>query len=523
MLADKWFMGHLQMECCSWTAADVTDAAYRFRGGDWPCDVLIIDCQAHAGVFRKDGGFEWAERFGDYRSMFSTIKAMNFKTCISSAMQGRNLYNWPEYDPTLKEATDKYWETIVHKNIDGIDFWRQDNSERYPKHTKNEFFRNGYESHNLFGSLWAKNVVEKMQQMDLYGRPVISRGGPIGGHRYILPWAGDLPHGIKYLPVDLSWLRNGGLSGYAFIAVDSGGFKGPEPLEEYNVIRRVINLLPFVPISKAQGGAAGGAMLPWLFNTEQQQLYRYYMKLRYRLHPYLYSAAIEASQTGRPIMASLVFDYQDDINTYTKDYEFMLGRNILVAPVLDKSETWDVYLPKGKWIHYWTGKEYTGGGTVTVSAPLYGKDGLPMFVKAGAIIPMMPQMSYIYEKAPDPITLDIYPQTDSSSSYVMYDCRTVRSPVRQTAFKCIDNTKTIVFSASPSDVAYELLVHYDKQPVSVSVNSFNLPRLKDKSAYDSAERGWYYGTDCFYGSDKIKTVNIKIGSRAGAHVVRIMK
>jgi len=115
-----------------------------------------------------------------------------------------------------------------------------------------------------------------------------------------------------------------------------------------------------------------------------------------------------------------------------------------VAPVLEKVDTWNVYLPKGKWVHYWTGKEYKGNQTVTVSAPLYGKDGLPMFVKAGAIIPMMPAMSYIYEKPPEPITLDVYPDAGSPSNYVMYDCKTVRSPVRKTKFKCAEDKKLLI-------------------------------------------------------------------------------
>lgn len=145
-----------------------------------------------------------------------------------------------------------------------------------------------------------------------------------------------------------------------------------------------------------------------------------------------------------------------------------------------------------------------------MDAPLYGKDGLPMFVKAGAIIPMMPEMSYIYEKAPDPITLDVYPDADGPSSYVMYDCETVGSAIKETKFKCAEDKTKIDISISASDAAYELWVHYDKAASSMTVDSRELPGVKDKSGYDAAEEGWYYGQGCFYGSDNIKTVNIKI-------------
>jgi alpha-glucosidase (family GH31 glycosyl hydrolase) len=247
------------------------------------------------------------------------------------------------------------------------------------------------------------------------------------------------------------------------------------------------------------------------------------LKLRYRLHPYYYSSAIEAHLRGRPILAPLVFDHQDDENTYDKDFHFMLGRQILVAPVMKKTDKWDVYLPKGKWVHYWTGREYKGFQTVTVHAPLYGKDGLPMFVKAGAIIPMMPAMSYIYEKPPEPITLDVYPDDSAPSSYVMYDCESVRSPIRRTTFECAEDDTKIIISISPSKAAYELWVHYDKAPGSVTVDSKELPRVGNKCCYDQAVEGWYYGAGCFYGSDIIRTVNIKIPKSSKPQRIRVTK
>jgi alpha-glucosidase len=295
------------------------------------------------------------------------------------------------------------------------------------------------------------------------------------------------------------------------------------PLDEYNVIRRMINIVPLVPISRAHGSGEFGAILPWQTTPQQQALYRYYLKLRYRLHPYLYSGAIEAHLTGRPPLAALVFDYQDDKSTYDKDYEFMLGRNLLVAPVLEKIDQWSVYLPEGKWIHYWTGNQYSGGQTVTVSAPLYAKDGLPMFVKAGAIVPMMPEMSYIYEKAPDPITLDVYPDKTGPSEYVMYDRETVKSPISKTVFSSSEDDTKIEVSISASDVSYELWVHYDKEPASVVADSTEQPRLKGKSGYDAAQKGWYWGPGCFYGSDSIRTLNIKVPKSSAPHMIRIMK
>jgi len=521
VLPEKWFFGHIQCKCCDWGQKDVLEVARKYREGDWPCDVIIIDYQG------MEAGFEWAPIFPDVGSMYRSLNQMGFKTGLSTALF-HPLFDWKKYDPTVMSICREYWALHVPRVREGNAFWWQDNSERSQMHTGMEKFANGYEAHELFGSLWAKNVYEGMEQMGLYGRAVISRGGPIGGHRYIIPFAGDLAHGFDFLRTDLNWLRNGGLSLYSFCLVELGGFidrkkPGMDPLDEYNVIRRMIDIVPLVPISRAHGSGKSGAILPWQITAEQQDLYRYYLKLRYHLHPYLYSAAIEAHLSGRPPLAALVFDYEDDKETYDKDFEFMLGRQILVAPVLEKVDKWDVYLPEGTWVHYWTGKEYVGGQTVGVGAALYGKDGLPMFVKAGAIIPMMPEMSYIYEKAPDPITLDVYPGGTGRSQYSLYDCETVKSPVRKTIFACSQDETKIEVSISASDVAYELWVHYEKEPVSVVVNSKELKRLKGRADYDAVHEGWYYGAGCFFGSDAIKTVNIKIPKSSKAHVVQIIK
>ncbi|HUT30775.1 MAG TPA: TIM-barrel domain-containing protein [Sedimentisphaerales bacterium] len=521
VLPEKWFFGHIQCKCCDWGQKDVLEVARKYRQGDWPCDVIIIDFQG------MEPGFEWAPIFPDVASMYKSLSQMGFKTGLSTALF-HPLFDWKKYDPTVMSICSQYWALHVPRVRDGNAFWWQDNSERSQMHTGMERFANGYETHELFGSLWAKNVYEGMEQMGLYGRAVISRGGPIGGHRYIIPFAGDLAHGFDFLRTDLNWLRNGGLSLYSFCLVELGGFidrnkPGMNPLDEYNVIRRMINIVPLVPISRAHGSGEFGAILPWQMTPEQQDLYRYYLKLRYRLHPYLYSAALEAHLTGRPPLAALVFDYQQDSKTYDKDFEFMLGRQILVAPVLEKVDKWDVYLPQGKWIHYWTGKEYAGGQTVTVDAPLYGKDALPMFVRAGAIIPMMPEMSYIYEKTPDPITLDIYPDETSRSQYTLYDCQALQSPISKTILACSEDQAKIEISIGASDVSYELWVHGHKKPPSVVVDSKDLPSLKDKSDYDAASQGWYYGAASFFGSDALNTINVKVPKGPTPHLVRITK
>jgi len=105
----------------------------------------------------------------------------------------------------------------------------------------------------------------------------------------------------------------------------------------------------------------------------------------------------------------------------------------------------------------------------------------------------------------------------------MYDCNTVKSPVTKTIFQCSQNPDTIEVSIGKSDVAYELWIHCDKEPLSVVADSKTLTKLKGKNAYDNAPKGWYYGPGCFYGSDEIETLNIKLGRTLKRRFVQVKK
>jgi len=508
VLPEKWFFGHIQHHCCDWTGQEVIEVAERYREGRWPCDVLIMDYQA------MDPGFEWAEKFKDHREMYRIIDELGFKTAYSCALFD-DVYEWKSYDPTETDATGQYWSLHVPRVKDGIDFWRQDNSERSWKYTGKKTLSNGYEAHELFGSLWAKNVVEGMESLGLYGRPVISRGGPVGGHRYIVPWPGDLSHGLEFLAADLAFVRNGGLAGYAAIAVDLGGFidrGGRPPLEEQNLIRRTIDIIPIIPISKCQGAGDASAKLPWLFTGAQQDLMRRFLRFRYSLHPYTYSAAVEAHLTGRPILAPLVYDHQNDPNTYDKDYTFMLGKQLLAAPVMEETEKREVYLPAGRWFHYWTGKAFEGPATVTVNAPLYETAGLPLFVKAGAVIAQMPDMLYIHEKKPEPLTLDIWPADGIGAEWVLHDCESIKGPFKKTALGCSGSRTQTEIAAGGISCPVEIVVHLASAPSSVEAQCGRIRRIEDRKAYEAAGSGWYHGPGVFRANPQISTINIKLPS-----------
>ena len=145
-----------------------------------------------------------------------------------------------------------------------------------------------------------------------------------------------------------------------------------------------------------------------------------------------------------------MLNYQDDPNTYNLDDEFMIGKDLLVAPVLKPDVTARlVYLPNGTWYDYWTNKKYAGGVTIRIDAPL---ERVPMFVRGGAIIPMGPSLNYVGEKPVDPITFNIYPDDKGSAATTLYEDDGLSPAYKQGEFR-----RTSV-SAAPGASGYVVTV-----------------------------------------------------------------
>jgi alpha-glucosidase len=162
----------------------------------------------------------------------------------------------------------------------------------------------------------------------------------------------------------------------------------------------------------------------------------------------LYTTLEEASRTGVPLFRPLLLNYQQDSNTLNIDDQFMIGTDLLVAPIIRRDMTSRmVYLPQGTWIDYWTRKRIAGGTMIRAEAPL---DIVPMFVRAGAIIPMGPEMNYVGEKPVDPITFAIYPDDNGPAATTLYEDDGVSPAYRQGVFR-----RTQV-SASRSSTGYQI-------------------------------------------------------------------
>jgi alpha-glucosidase (family GH31 glycosyl hydrolase) len=218
-------------------------------------------------------------------------------------------------------------------------------------------------------------------------------------------WSGDINNDFATLEAQIPLGLSTGLSGVAYWGTDVGGFFHPIP-ETGELYARWFQLGAFSPIFRSHGWV-WREHVPWAHGREVEAICRRYAELRYRLLPYTYSLAWQAHTLGLPLMRPLVMNYPDDPRVWGLGHQFLWGDDLLVAPVTrEGARAWPVYLPAGAWYDFWTGARHEGPGGITVDAPL---DRLPLFVRAGAIVPMGPVVQHSGERPLDDVTLLIYP------------------------------------------------------------------------------------------------------------------
>jgi len=270
---------------------------------------------------------------------------------------------------------------------------------------------------NVFALLMARATYEGLERLQPDKRPyVITRAAYAGIQRYSTMWTGDTVSSWDSLSLSIPVFQTLGLSGQPFVGGDVGGFMGRGNGELLVRSYQVSFLAPFCRNHKVIDGYD---QEPWRFGQFYEDIIRKYLKLRYQLLPFLYTTLEEAHRTGVPVFRPLVLNYQADTNTYNLDDQFMIGTDLLVAPILTAGQTQRmVYLPQGSWYDFWSRKKYVGGSMIRTEAPL---DVVPTFIRAGAIIPKWPPMNHVSEKAPNPVTFEIYPDEKGEARTVLYE------------------------------------------------------------------------------------------------------
>ena len=201
---------------------------------------------------------------------------------------------------------------------------------------------------------------------------------------------------------------NFGLSGQPFVGPDIGGFIGSPTGEMYT---RWLQYGVFLPLCRSHSVKGSIDKEPWVYGDEYEKINKKFIELRYQLLPFFYTEFYKASVSGIPIMRPLMLEFPDDKTTYRIDTQFMVGENILVSPVLEAgAKTRLMYLPNGEWYDFWTREKIAGGRWIDAKAPL---DVMPVFIRAGAIVPMQQVVQYTDQAPADPLTFEIFPSAEA--------------------------------------------------------------------------------------------------------------
>ncbi|HEV8370179.1 MAG TPA: TIM-barrel domain-containing protein [Pyrinomonadaceae bacterium] len=441
-----WSLGYLQSHRTLRGPEEVKWVARTFREKKLPCDALIYlgTDFTPSGWNTHNGEFTWhPTNFPDPKSLVNDLHRLNFKVVLHTVLEGRRLTGKVSEPCTAVplpsgRTTDNRWPDDrqvscywpVHKQLYdvGIDGWWPDQGD------------------GLDGpSRLARNRMyfEGSQQLRPNERPfALHRNGQAGMQRFAaFLWSGDVYSTWETLKNHVPIAVNTGLSGIPYWGTDIGGFV---PTKEYTgeLHVRWFQFGAFCPLFRAHG-RTWHLRLPWgwntgelgisevsnytggaadpdeseLHNSQVEPICRQYLELRYQLMPYLYSVVREGCKTGLPIIRALWLHHSDDPETAGRGDEFLWGRDILVAPVIEKGATTrELYLPLGAWFDFWTGEKVAGGRQIKRGVDLAT---VPLYVRAGAVIPFGPVKQYTEERVDGPTVLRVYPGADGA--FTLYE------------------------------------------------------------------------------------------------------
>lgn len=461
-LPPRWALGYHQSRWGYTSEAMVRELIAEFRARDLPCDVIHFDID-HMRGYRV---FTWhPERFPDPPALLADMADAGFKavTIVDPGVKIDPEYDvyrdgverdmfihgadgalfhgfvWPDdsvfADYTRPEVR-AWWgarqKTLVEAGVRGI--WNDMNE---PAVFKFPFSEGGgdvgtidldapqgpageqtthAEIHNMYGYGMARASHEGLRAHRPGERPfVLTRSGYAGIQRWSACWMGDNSSLWEHLEMTMPQLMNMGLSGVPFVGTDVGGFFGNATGE---LFARWMQLGVLTPFCRGHSHAETERHEPWVFGPEVEAICREYMQLRYRLLPYIYSLFWQASQSGAPVLRPLLYHFSDDPGTYQIHDQVMLGPSLMAAPIYHPGRTHRaVYLPRGEWYDWWSGERLGSAGSATpilARAPL---ERLPLYARAGAIIPSGPAMRHTDERELDALALTLFPGDGAFTLY----------------------------------------------------------------------------------------------------------
>lgn len=543
----RWSLGYNQCRYSYYPESRVRLLAQTFREKKVPADVIWLD------IHYQDGykPFTWdRERFPNPKRMLADLAAQGFHVVSIVDPHPEKEKGYPPYDSGIagdhfvkrpdgtvyegpvwpsqaqkkpgmsvfpdfsRPATREWWGSLYKGLLDaGIaGIWNDMNEPSVfvaPAVTMplDVIFDNesqpttAREIHNVYGELMSRATFEGLSRLRPNERPfVLTRASFAGGQRYAAVWPGDNTADWSWLRQSIPTLLGLGVSGFPFVGSDIGGFVRPASAELYT---RWLQTGVFYPFMRSHSELGAPDKEPWSFGYEYEPINRRAIELRYELLPYIYNVMAEAHQTGIPAMRPLFLEYPTDADAVSVDDEFLFGSDILVAPVLWEGSTERVvYLPKGDWYDYWTGRHFTGGVRTNLPVTL---ESIPLFVRGGAFIYKQPVVQHTGEMPGKPLQIWMAPAAESESDFYEDDGVTLdykKSGFVRRHFNQSRNKNAILIKVSAPEGDYrpasrDLLLEssLDGEPRSVSIQvagkEIRLPRLQ-ADAFERSRLGWQY-------------------------------
>ena len=450
-LPPRWALGNLQSRMAYRTQYETDSIVTLMQEDDFPLDAIILDFYWFGdSIHGTMGRLNWYKpSWPQPEKMISDFKSKGVKTILITEpyildsldnfkiadklgilaldTNGNSYVNKEFYfgdgaliDIFKPEAGSWFWEQYVKQMNIGVAGWWGDLGEP-ENHPSDQIHVAGTadEVHNIYGHYWHKMLFENFRK-DYPDRRLfnLNRAGFAGSQRYsIYPWTGDVSRSWGGLQAQLPLLIHMSLSGLPFIHSDAGGFaQGAKDDELYT---RWLQLACFSPILRPHG--SGIPSEPVFFNDTTRKIVRNFMKLRYKLLPYIYTLAAEANLHGYPIIRPLFYEFPLDTTCYNIEHEYLFGDEILVAPVIkSQQKTKNIYLPSGvNWYNFWTNETYKGGKWINIDINL---ETIPIFIKAGSTIPMTTVVNSTDNYSTEKLILVYYFDPSlANNSYTMFE------------------------------------------------------------------------------------------------------
>jgi alpha-glucosidase len=488
-----WTLGFQQSRYTYLPQSRVIEVANRLRADHIPADAIYLDI----GFQEKNRPFTVdRSAFPDFAGMLAELKANHFHVVAitdlhiaklpdhhyfpyDSGMAGDHFVKnpdgsvysgvvWPGpsvFPDFTRKETRAWWGTLYQPLLTAgvAGFWNDMNepsvfdspTKTIPLDIVHCIDEPGFikreathaEIHDVYGMENSRATYEGLRALDPAFRPfVLTRATYAGGQRYAATWTGDNSSSWNHLRMTTPMIENLGLSGFAFTGADVGGFAGTPPTD---LLTKWLEIAAFQPMDRDHTELRTGDQEPWVGGPEQEAIRRRFIEERYRLLPYLYTLAEDASRTGLPMVRPLFLEFPDaapdkhpiDIDTSAAG-EFLLGRDLLIAAPAFPGELdrYQVEFPSEDWYNYWTGEKVSqptvdshAGPTETAANQVRLKttiqpalDTLPVFARGGSILPIAPLVQSTGETPQGQLTLRVYVGEDCGGTLYQDDGQTYR-------------------------------------------------------------------------------------------------